>query len=144
MLIKHKKRYRRHRRIRAKISGTAKIPRLCVFRSSKHIYAQLIDDGKGVTLAAANDQELKGRRKKEKSSSASTKASAKASKKATEDKGEKARTGKLAVAYEVGELIAEKSLQKKIEKVVFDRGGYKYHGIVRALAEGAREGGLKF
>jgi large subunit ribosomal protein L18 len=129
------KRYRRHKRVRAKIFGTLKRPRLCAFRSNKHIYAQLIDDEKGKTLATASDLELKPKTKKGKS--------------------------KVAVAYEVGKLIAEKALGKKfaeaspnltprsasqssaIEKVVFDRGGYKYHGRIKALAEVAREGGLK-
>jgi len=106
MLEKQIKRKRRHKRVRAKVKGTAKVPRLCVFRSSKYIYAQIIDDGKGKTLAAAN--------------------------------------GKLTSAAEIGKLIAKKSIEKKINKVVFDRGGYKYHGRVKALADGAREAGLKF
>jgi len=110
MLEKQKKRYKRHKRVRAKIFGTKEVPRLCVFRSAKHIYCQLIDDEKGRTLFAASDLELK----------------------------------KSKTAYEVGKLIAKKALEKKIKKVVFDRGGYKYHGRVKALAEGAREGGLKF
>lgn len=116
MLEKQEKRYRRHKRIRAKIFGTKERPRFCVFRSAKHIYAQLIDDEKGHTLAAASDLELKeskGKTKKEK-------------------------------AFAVGQLIAEKALKKKIEVVVFDRGGYAYHGRVKSLAEGARKGGLKF
>ncbi len=115
MLEKQIKRYRRHRRIRAKVKGTEGIPRLCVFRSAKHIYAQLIDDEKGRTLFSASDVELKGEKK-----------------------------SKTEKAYQVGKLIAKKSLEKKIEKVVFDRAGYKYHGRVKALAKGAREGGLKF
>ena len=106
MLEKQEKRYRRHKRVRAKVFGTAKVPRLCVFRSLKHIYVQLIDDEKGKTLAAAK--------------------------------------GKLSDACKVGKLIGQKALEKKIKKVVFDRGGYKYHGRVKALAEGAREGGLHF
>lgn len=116
---KQEKRYRRHKRVRAKIIGTAERPRLCVFRSVKHIYAQLIDDEKGKTLVAASDLEL------EKS---------------------KTRTKKTKVekAKEIGKLIAKKAKEKKIEKVVFDRGGYAYHGRVKALAEGAREEGLKF
>ena len=88
--------------------GTAKRPRLCIFRSAKHIYAQLIDDDKGKTIAVATG-------------------------KANIDKAKK-----------VGKLIAKKALEKKIEKVIFDRGGYKYHGRVKAVAEGAREAGLKF
>lgn len=114
--IKHQKRFRRHKRIRAKIFGTAERPRLSVFRSLKHIYAQLIDDEKNRVLLAASDQELK------------------------KDK----REAKINKARAVGKLIAQKALSKKIEKVVFDRGGYQYHGRVKALAEGAREGGLKF
>lgn len=118
--IKRKRRKRRHKRIRAKISGNRKIPRLCVFRSNRHIYAQLINDERGKTLLAVSDLELEKNRKIAKSS------------------------GKVAVAFEVGKLIGEKALKKKIKRVVFDRGGYKYHGRVKALAEGARESGLKF
>lgn len=114
-LLKQEQRYRRHKRIRAKIKGTAQLPRLSVFRSSKHIYAQLIDDERGKTLVAARDAELK-----------------------------RVKGKKVDIAREVGKLIAEKALAKKITKVVFDRGGYKYHGRVKALAEGAREGGLQF
>lgn len=105
---KHKKRYRCHRRIRAKIFGTAKKPRLCVFRSNQYIYAQLIDDDKGRTIALAMGQ------------------------------------ANIEQAKKVGKLIAKKAQEKKIERVVFDKGGYQYHGRVRALAEGAREAGLKF
>jgi len=112
MLEKKVKKLRRHRRVRAKVKGTADIPRLCVFRSIKHIYAQLIDDDKGKTLISADDTGLKGT--------------------------------KVEIAKEVGKLIAQKASEKKIEKVVFDRGGYKYHGRVKSLAEGAREAGLKF
>jgi len=112
---KHEGRQRRHRRVRAKIFGKDRCPRLCVFRSSKHIYAQLINDEKGKTLAVASDSELK--------------------------KSKKTKTEK---AKEVGKLIAKKAKEKKIEKVVFDRGGYQYHGRVKALAEGAKEAGLKF
>ena len=116
MEIKQEKRLRRHKQVRAKIYGTKERPRLCVFKSVKYIYAQLIDDEKGKTLAAVSYRELKG-------------------------KGAKT---KVDTAKEVGKLIAKKALEKKIEKVVFDRGGYQYHGRVKALAEGAREGGLKF
>ena len=132
--IKKEDRIRRHRRVRAKIYGTAGAPRLCVFRSAKHIYAQLIDDEKGKTLAAASDLELK----------AKSPAFAKASAGKQKSKTEEVRTMKTAVASEVGKLIAKKALEKKIEKVVFDRGGCKYHGRIKALAEGAREAGLKF
>ena len=129
---KQEKRLRRHQRIRAKISGTSKVPRLCVFRSSKHINAQLIDDEKRTILAAACDMEIK---RKAQSAKGKTK---------PQDSKAEVRTGKVALAYEVGKLIAKKAEEKKIKKVVFDRGGYKYHGRVKALATGAREGGLKF
>ncbi len=118
--LKHQKRYRRHKRIRAKLSGTARIPRLCVFRSNRHIYAQLIDDEKGQTLVSASDLEL------------------------AKTKRAKIKKTKKEIAFEVGKLIAEKALKKKIEKAVFDRAGYKYHGRVKSLAEGARAGSLKF
>ena len=123
---KKEKRTRRHRRVRAKISGTAKVPRLCVFRSAKHIYCQLIDDEKSQTILSASDQEIKKIKTKK-------------------VKEEKKETGaKTSLAYEVGKLIAKKAQEKKIKKIVFDRGGFTYHGRVKALAEGAREGGLKF
>lgn len=130
---KLEKRKRRHKRVRSKIFGTAEIPRLFVFRSAKHIYVQLIDDEKGRTLISANDLELQRSKIKNK-------------KKAKSHSKEKEliRKGKVAIAYEVGKLIATKALEKKIKKVVFDRGGYKYHGRVKSLAEGAREGGLNF
>ncbi|MGB9743118.1 MAG: 50S ribosomal protein L18 [Minisyncoccales bacterium] len=115
MLEKQEKRYRRHKRIRAKVFGTTARPRLCVFRSSKHIYAQLINDEEGKVLAAASDNEIKKKIK-----------------------------GKIKIAEEVGHLIAQKAQKLKIAKVVFDRGGYQYHGRVKALAEGARQEGLKF
>lgn len=110
---------RRHLRLRQKISGTAERPRLNVFRSLKHIYAQIIDDTAGKTLVAAstNDKELKE----------------------TLTNG-----GNVKAAAEVGKLVAKRALEKGIDTVVFDRGGYIYHGRVKALAEGAREGGLKF
>ena len=106
MLEKQEKRKRRHRRVRAKINGTAEVPRLCVFRSNKYIYAQIIDDEKNKTLASAK-AELKS-------------------------------------ADKVGEEVAKKAIKQKIKKVVFDRGGYKYHGRVKALADAARSAGLKF
>lgn len=136
MLIKQEKRIRRHKRVRAKVKGTSKVPRLCVFRSSRHIYAQLIDDEKGKTIIAVSDKALKKKAKKTKGPARQT-AKLLAGKKII-------RTGKVAIAYEVGKLIAQRTLDKKIEKVIFDRGGYKYHGRVKAVAEGAREGGLKF
>jgi len=138
MLKRQKKRYRRHKRVRAKIQGTLKVPRLCVFRSAKHIHAQLINDEKGQTLVAASDLELGNSKVKTQKSKPQLK-----SQKLKKER-ETVRTGKVALAYEVGMLIAKKALEKKIEKVVFDRAGYEYHGRVKALAEGAREGGLKF
>lgn len=120
---KGERRERRHRRVRAKISGTAKVPRLAVFRSNKHIYGQLIDDDKGKTIISASDAEIKSK---------------------TKSKTQKEDTRKVMLARQVGELIAQKALKEKIKKVVFDRGGYKYHGRVKALAEGARQAGLKF
>ena len=109
---KNEARLRRHRRVRNKISGTAARPRLDVFRSAKHIYAQIIDDVNGVTLAAA-DKDFNG------------------------------FGGNVEAAAEIGKKIAAKALEKGITEVVFDRGGYVYHGRVKALADGAREGGLK-
>lgn len=109
-------RLKRHRRVRAKINGTAERPRLSVFRSSKHIYAQIINDVTGVTLAAASslDKEFEGL-------------------------GENKEA-----ARKVGGLLAKVAKEKGIESVVFDRSGYIYHGRIKELAEGAREGGLKF
>ena len=109
-------RIKRHNRVRGKISGTAERPRLCVFRSENNIYAQIIDDVAGHTLVAASTVE-----------------------KAFEGNG-----GNIEAAKKVGAMIAERALAKGIEEVVFDRGGYVYHGRVQALAEGAREAGLKF
>jgi large subunit ribosomal protein L18 len=108
-------RLRRHARVRTKISGTAERPRLDVFRSSRHIYAQIIDDEAGVTLVSAS----------------------------TMDKDFTEYGGNIDAAKAVGEKIAKAALEKGITEVVFDRGGYIYHGRVKALAEGAREGGLK-
>ncbi|MFY9458062.1 MAG: 50S ribosomal protein L18 [Candidatus Spechtbacterales bacterium] len=109
MLAKQQQRKIRHRRVRAKIKGTAKIPRLCVFRSNKYMYVQFIDDKKGscTIFSIRGVNTVKG-------------------------------------ARELGKKIAEAAKEKNIEKVLFDRGGYKYHGRVRAVAEGAREGGLIF
>ena len=111
-----KARLRRHKRVRAKISGTAERPRLNVYRSAKNIYAQVIDDVKGVTICAASslDKEIEG------------------------------YGGNKDAAFEVGKLIAARAAEKNIEEVIFDRGGYIYHGRVASLADGAREGGLKF
>ncbi len=113
---KNKKRLKRHLRVRGKISGTADRPRLAVYRSNKHISAQIIDDVKGVTLVSASTLE-----------------------KTFEGIGSNKEA-----ARKVGKAIAEKALAKGIDTVVFDRGGYIYHGRVSELAEGAREGGLKF
>lgn len=109
-------RLHRHKRIRGKISGSPEIPRLCVFRSLSHIYAQLIDDVNGVTIAAASSL----------------------------DKGISTDVTKKEIAKEVGKLIAERAKACGIETVVFDRGGYIYHGRIQELAEGARENGLNF
>lgn len=112
-------RQRRHARTRAKVQGTPSRPRLCVFRSLNHTYAQVIDDSKGHTLAYAStlDPEIKGK---------------------TDSKAKSAK------AQLIGSLIAKQALAKGINQVVFDRGGYKYHGRVKALAEAARQAGLKF
>ncbi len=123
--VKQYQRSRRRGRVRAKVSGTNKCPRLSVFRSNKGMYLQLIDDEKSKTLVSAHNREVQ----KKKSSSA----------KDMEDKDKK-----VAISFELGKLIAKKALDKKIKKVVFDRGGYKYHGRIKAVADGAREGGLSF
>ena len=109
-------RARRHARVRNKISGTAERPRLCVFRSNTNIYAQIIDDVAGNTIVSAS----------------------------TLDKVVKTKKSNVEAAKEVGTLIAKRAAEKNIETVVFDRGGYIYHGVVKELAEAAREGGLKF
>lgn len=109
-------RRRRHIRVRRKISGTAECPRLCVYRSNTNVYAQIIDDVKGVTLVAAS----------------------------TLDKEVKTKKSNKEAAKEVGTLIAKRAIEKNINTVVYDRGGYIYHGIVKELAEAAREAGLKF
>jgi len=131
-ITKIQKRLRRHHRVRAKISGTKECPRLCVFRSNQHIYAQLINDTVGKILTAASDREMDKSKIK--------------NKKLEEKKNKKEIKlgGKSVMAFLVGKLIAEKALSKKIKQVIFDRGGYLYHGRVRALADGARSGGLKF
>ena len=109
-------RIRRHKRVRRKISGTAECPRLCVFRSNSNLYVQVIDDVKGVTLAQAS----------------------------TLDKEVKTKKANKEAAKEVGALIAKRAIEKKIKTVVFDRGGYIYHGVVKEIAEAAREVGLEF
>jgi large subunit ribosomal protein L18 len=112
-------RIKRHKRIRRKISGSAECPRLSVYRSLKHIYAQLIDDERGHTLVGVSTL-------------------------APELRDVVGKGGTVAAAKEVGKLLAQKATEENITQVVFDRGGYKYHGRVAALAESAREGGLQF
>lgn len=114
MNSKKLRKVKRHYKIRQKVKGTEKIPRLTVYKSNKYIYASLIDDTKGTVLAVASDQKL--------------------TKKST----------KVENAMEVGKLIAKLAIDKKIKSIVFDRGGYTYHGRVKSLAEGARSGGLNF
>ena len=111
-----KERTRRHIRVRTKLSGTVQRPRLCVYRSNTNLYVQIIDDVAGNTLISAS----------------------------TLDKQIKTKHANKQAAAELGALIAKKALEKKIDTVVFDRGGYIYHGVVKELAEAAREGGLKF
>ncbi|SRR6056297_161985 len=113
---KNLQRQRRHQRVRAKIKGTSDRPRLSVFRSRRIVYIQLIDDSAGKTLASVNEKELKKGKNKNKTD----------------------------ISFEAGKVIAEKARKIKIETAVFDKGGYKYHGRVKAVAEGARENGLKF
>ena len=112
-------RYRRHARVRAKVKGTASRPRFCVFRSSNHVYAQVIDDSQGHTLASASTLEVEI--------------------KAMTDSKTKTARSEL-----VGTLVAKRALSKGINTVAFDRSGYKYHGRVKAVAEAARQEGLKF
>ena len=131
--IKKEKRIRRQARVRAKLLGDQKRPRFSVFRSDKHISAQLINDVTGKTLVAVSDFALG------KKTVGKNKRVVPASPK---DLGE--RTNKVAIAYEVGKIIAEKAKKMGIESVIFDRGGFAYHGRIKAAAEGAREGGLKF
>ena len=107
---------RRHKRVRRKISGTAECPRLCVYRSNNNLYVQIIDDEAQNTLVSAS----------------------------TLDKQVKTKHSNIEAAKELGTLIAKKAIEKNINNVVFDRGGYIYHGVVKELAEAAREGGLKF
>ena len=116
---KNAKRLQRHKRVRRKVFGTPQRPRLCVFRSSNNIYAQIIDDTNRVTLVAASslDEAVKGAVN---------------------------HTGNKEAAKMVGEMVAKKAVEKGITEVVFDRGGYIYHGRIKELADGAREAGLKF
>lgn len=116
---KKRTRFSRRRRIRGKVNGTSERPRLSVFRSTRHIYAQIVDDDMGKILASASTMEAKLRQ--------------------SGNYG-----GNIEAAKEVGKLLAERAATQKIEAVSFDRGGFKYHGRVKALAEAARDGGLKF
>lgn len=116
-------RRRVHTRIRKKLQGTDERPRLNVYRSLNHIYAQVIDDGKGLTIVSA---------------------STKSGDKDKEAKSKKKTGGNLASAKQVGKLIAQRAQEKGVKRVVFDRGGYLYHGRIKALAEAAREAGLEF
>ena len=109
-------RERRHLRVRRKVSGTTECPRLCVYRSNKNLFVQVVDDTKGITLAQAS----------------------------TLDKEVKEKHANKVAAKEVGALIAKRALEKNIKTVVYDRGGYVYHGVVKELAEAAREAGLEF
>ena len=118
-ISKDKVRKRIHNRIRQKVAGSTQRPRLNVYRSLNHIYVQLIDDHEGVTIASASTVE--GR-----------------------DKGGKRASGNVASAKAIGKQIAQRALEKGIKKVVFDRGGYLYHGRIKALADAAREAGLEF
>ncbi len=118
---KDKKRSRVHIRIRKKLEGTQERPRLNVYRSTNHLYVQVIDDSKGATLVAANTLEF-GEAKE----------------------GKRPTGGNLSAAKQLGKMIAERAKQKGINKVVFDRGGYLYHGRIKALADAVREGGLEF
>lgn len=149
------KRQRRHLRIRQRVVGTTEKPRLCVFRSAKHIYAQIVDDTVGRTLVAASSLKLKpaivapaveaaAEAKDKESKGKETKGKGKDKDK--EKKGKPAWTGgkKTAAAREVGRLLAEAAKEKGISAVCFDRGGYLYHGRIAALAEAARKNGLSF
>lgn len=128
---KREQRARRHKRVRSRIFGTSARPRLSVFRSNRHIWVQLIDDVSGNSILTASDLDvglrIKSKSPKEKVKSPKYQA-----------------ITKLAAAEKIGETIAKKAQEKNITTIVFDRGGYKYHGIVRAIAQGARKGGLKF
>lgn len=115
MSQKQDKRIRRHKKIRTTVHGTSARPRLCIFRSNQHIYAQLIDDDKAKVLLSVSDKDLKT-----------------------------SKNTKVVASKEVGKLIAKKAIEKKIERVVFDRGGFIFHGRIKSLAEGALEEGLKF
>ncbi len=114
---RRQRRARRHRRVRKKVGGTADRPRLAVYRSLRHVYAQVVDDDEGRTLVGVSD---------------------------LSDGLSKEKPGKVGVSFAVGKLVASKAQERGIKRVVFDRAGYPYHGRVRAVAEGARDGGLEF
>lgn len=118
MIEKKFKRIKRHKRLRAKVKGIANTPRLCVFRSNKYIYAQLIDDTKGKTIVSTKNTDIK--------------------------EIKKSKIRKTDAAFNAGLIFAKKALEKSVNKVVFDRGGFKYHGRVKAFADGAKKGGLQF
>ena len=126
--IKQEKRMIRHRRIKKRVIGTKGRPRLSVFRSNRYLYAQLIDDKKGITLVSFHEKKLSQEKKS----------------KSKKEKLPKELSGKIKTAYLIGLKLAQIAQKAGISQVVFDRGGYKYHGRIKALAEGARAGGLKF
>lgn len=131
-------RARRHARIQRKLRGTAERPRLVVHRSLRHVEAQLVDDDRGVTLLGVSTRAPAVR---------AAKGGGEKGKKGEEgEKGEKGeeRSAKVAASFEAGRLLAERAREAGVEQVVFDRGGFRYHGRVKALADGAREGGLRF
>lgn len=117
MIVRKMKRVIRHKRIRKRVWGASNAPRLAVFRSNKHVYAQIVDDSAHKTIVSASD---------------------------VQEKKSNEKMNRVEKAFEIGLKIAEAASGKKIKKVVFDRGGYKYHGRIKALAEGARKGGLSF
>lgn len=131
--IKQEKKKLRNARIRAKISGTEKRPRLCVSRSAKHVMVELVDDVKGRVLATISDLSTGKKNVGKRKRTVAVR---------PKDSGE--MTTKVAVAFEIGKLIAKKAKDLGIAEVVFDRRGFKYHGRIKAVADGAREGGLKF
>ena len=151
--IEDYKRWRRHKRVRNRVVGTTERPRVCVFRSNQHIYAQLIDDEAGRTLVSVSSLKIEAPApaKPAKAEAAEAKAEGKKGKGAKGEKTEKAAKSasaaggkKTALAREVGRLLAEAAQAKGFKKVAFDRGGYLYHGRVAALASSAREHGLDF
>jgi large subunit ribosomal protein L18 len=125
-------RLKRKKRIRKKVSGTAERPRLSVFRSAKHIYAQIIDDTAGQTLVAASTAE---KTVKDRFSSRASE---------TPENGEPSKSGKVAMANLVGQIVAERAIENGVKKIVFDRNGFLYHGRVKAVSDGARKAGLDF